>query len=718
MRKFIFILMILILSCNDAILEYEWDCGCDWEHEYEPAVAPDSPFSWRNDIPSLRASASTHKQMSALDMERIFREDMEDDARGAPPRFGYPHRVHYNLENAGEWITLPDGSRLWRLTISSPDALAIGLLYDQFWLPDGAKLWVYSTDRSHSTHAITSIYNIGTRDDIQGFASGLVYGDHITLEYFLPSYASETGIISVAYVVHGYRHIRLPVGIATRDARGFGMSLPCHINVNCPDGRNVRNERHAVVRIMMGYRSCTGFLVNTTANDRRLLLITADHCVVCASDAKYNHSPILPFWRFYWHFESPGCENRPPPVGLTTVGARLIANNRHLDFALLDLSVSGSQLRNHPHIAPYFLGWDRSGNLPRPGEEWVGIHHPAGDIKKISTSSRIANISGPVTWERPLQGGGVRIERFPADALWGVTWDQGRGLLQGGSSGSPLINSSRRITGIAFSVIRGHDNCTVRNPEARYSRFDVAWYGGINNGRRVRNDTIQRRLGYWLAPGREANAPLTINGLNSPVISATISGPNAVCSGTQPAEFTIQGLPANATVSWWTGNFLAIEGANNQRTVRVRPANPPTSIDSRVVAEVNVDGWLSRVDRELVVNRPTIHSFTSSSTSLHPGSTSLFTANHNGTSLTWSVIPNTGVHIWGSNNTRQITFNNPGHYTVSVTSANACGSDTRHLNVHVMGNQFICQCWRIPCICDIWQPPVLLGEEEEEVENE
>ena len=200
----------------------------------------------------------------------------------------------------------------------------------------------------------------------------------------------------------------------------------------------------------------------------------------------------------------------------------------------------------------------------------------------------------------------------------------------------------------------------------------------------------------------------------------TISGPGSVCQGaTQPATFTLHNLPANATVSWWTGNFLAIDGANNERTVRVRPANPPTSIDSRVVAEVRLNGWhVMSVRHELIVNRPTIHSFVSSATMLHPGGTSLFTANHNGTSLTWNVTPNFGVQIWGSGNTRQITFTHPGSYTVSVTSTNACGSYTRSVHVNVIGNPVICQCWRIPCICDIWQPPVLLGEGEEEVENE
>ena len=82
MRKFTFILVasvILMLSCNDAMYEYELRWECDCEHEYVPIITQDSPFSWRNDIPALRSSERTHRQMSPLDMEEVRREDMENE---------------------------------------------------------------------------------------------------------------------------------------------------------------------------------------------------------------------------------------------------------------------------------------------------------------------------------------------------------------------------------------------------------------------------------------------------------------------------------------------------------------------------------------------------------------------------------------------------------------------------------------------------------------
>ena len=168
---------------------------------YGQISTQEEPVSFRTNVSALRSSERTNKMLPSLDMNKIEREDIEDESNGRPPRFGFPHEVNYNLNNSGEWTDLPDGSRIWRLTISCPDALSVNLLYDQFWIPDGAKLFVYSNDRRHSIGAFTSKNNNGDRGDLQGFATGLVYGDQITLEYYLPQEIKEIGIISIAYVV-------------------------------------------------------------------------------------------------------------------------------------------------------------------------------------------------------------------------------------------------------------------------------------------------------------------------------------------------------------------------------------------------------------------------------------------------------------------------------------------------------------------------------------
>jgi hypothetical protein len=60
---------------------------------------------------------AANKIMPTLNMTAIHQEDASDEANGLPPRFGYPHPVNYNLNNSGEWISLPNGDKIWRLNI-------------------------------------------------------------------------------------------------------------------------------------------------------------------------------------------------------------------------------------------------------------------------------------------------------------------------------------------------------------------------------------------------------------------------------------------------------------------------------------------------------------------------------------------------------------------------------------------------------------------------
>ena len=72
------------------------------------------------------------KVLPSLDMAKIEKEDSEDEKGGIPPRFGYSHKVDFNLENSGEWTTLATGDKIWRLDIYCPNALSINLLYNYF----------------------------------------------------------------------------------------------------------------------------------------------------------------------------------------------------------------------------------------------------------------------------------------------------------------------------------------------------------------------------------------------------------------------------------------------------------------------------------------------------------------------------------------------------------------------------------------------------------
>ena len=143
--------------------------------------------------------------------------------------------------------------------------------------------------------------------------------------------------------------------------------------------------------------------------------------------------------------------------------------------------------------ATYYNGWDRT-NVP--SSSGVCIHHPSGDIKKISTYS-----TGLVTdtWA------------YVPNTHWRVKWTtttNGHGVTEGGSSGSPIFNSDGKIIGTltggsSACVSGGAGPYTGPNEPDFYGKFSYSWDKNGNNA--------SQRLKNWLDPDNTATTIL--NGL-------------------------------------------------------------------------------------------------------------------------------------------------------------------------------------------------------------
>ena len=148
-----------------------------------------SPYSFSSAVTDSIAS----RTMPALDVDALLSEDALDaqQATPVPLRFGYPFEVSLGLNSAGTWSRLPNGDRLWRLRIAAPGAYSINLLYDDFWLPAGGRLFIYNNDRSMVLGAFTSANN----KEHGKFSTGLVSGDFRMLEYYWPTYVEMRGVL-------------------------------------------------------------------------------------------------------------------------------------------------------------------------------------------------------------------------------------------------------------------------------------------------------------------------------------------------------------------------------------------------------------------------------------------------------------------------------------------------------------------------------------------
>ena len=388
---------------------------------YGQTSTREEPVSLTREIPALKINEQTQKIMPFLDMQKIEQEDAEDNLNGIPPRFGYPHETNFTLENSGEWIELPDGNKIWRLQIYCPNATSINLLYDRFWLPEGAKFFIYSNDYREYLGAFTSKNNRGERNDMRGFSTGFIRGENITLEYYVPKEADDMGIISVSEIVHGYR-------VLCTTEWGFNCSNEFHLNAICDP--SFYNEKDAVVLIVAdGNRYCTGSLLNTTANNthNKYFILTSEEYV------SFNNQ-LITNWGFYWHYESPQCKygssNQPPeqPPLIYTHGASVVASKKTGNYALLELDGDPGLEWD---VTPYYLGWNRSERIPT-GKNTI-IHHPMGDIKKIvsSTTPVVNSFLHYGAWETEAGFYDFQSPRVPELC----------------SGGAPVFNSDRKVIG-------------------------------------------------------------------------------------------------------------------------------------------------------------------------------------------------------------------------------------------------------------------------------
>ena len=191
--------------------------------------------------------------------------------------------------------------------------------------------------------------------------------------------------------MYAYRSVKTKL-----QARNFGDSEDCHVNPNCsPEGDDWQDVKTSVCRISIriGFNAywCSGSLINNTAEDCKPYVLTADHCAFDDDNNVYATNNDMNQWVFYFNYEADECENPTlEPSSNTMVGCSFVANssdngsiNSTSDFHLIELNNSLPF-----DYGLYVAGWNRNNSASTQG---VGIHHPAGDIKKLSTYNQSAS---------------------------------------------------------------------------------------------------------------------------------------------------------------------------------------------------------------------------------------------------------------------------------------------------------------------------------------
>lgn len=414
---------------------------------------------------SLASKSIKFENLPAFDLESMLAGDAINDQSKGPFRFGYNHLVNYNLENSGIWTTLANGDRIWQLGLKSTGAQSLNLAFDDFYMPEGAKLFVYTADKKFIIGGFTKQNN----DKSNRFATDLIPGDALIIEYYEPAEVANQGRLNLFRVTHGYR------GIKEYSAKSFGGGGSCQVNVNCALGANWQNEKHGVVCLVVnGSEFCTGSLINDVPQDSKPYVLTANHC---------SSSNDFATWVFRFNWEAPGCPNpgSAPSTAQSLNTSTLRARSPGSDFCLVEITGGLSGGTVPAAYNPYYNGWS---NINTPALSVVGIHHPSGDIKKISEALN-PTITGTYS---------------NADCWKIGQWTTA--CTEPGSSGSPLFDQNKRIVGQLYGGPSSCGGATI-DMNDYYGKFATSWIGG---------GTSSTQLQIWLDPNN--TSATTLNGFD------------------------------------------------------------------------------------------------------------------------------------------------------------------------------------------------------------
>lgn len=400
--------------------------------------------------------------MASVDQQALL---AEDNAKPTGPESARPLRLAVGLDasinttNSGRWDRLADGWNLWRVEIHAPGAENLNLRLDDLNLPNGSKMWLHDPSGSQ----VHGPYSQADRDRRGGLSTPIVTGDRVVVEVITPPGHTDDVEALISRVHHGYRNFGNENAPAKQGS--------CNIDVICPEGDDWREQIRSVAlyTIQSGGNtySCTGTLMNNTAEDDRPLFLTADHCLVRDDN---DHTMVV-----YWNYESPNCGDLSGgSLSQNQTGSNFLATwdwNTGSDFTIVTLTETPD-----PAFNVFYAGWDATGTIPQAA---VGIHHPSGDEKAIS------------------------FEDDPLGTIWNTHWkvnDWDLGTTEQGSSGSCLFDPSN---GLCVGTLSGGYAACGNDDEDWYGKVSESWTGGGTASSRLSDYLDPLALGAMTLEGKD-----------------------------------------------------------------------------------------------------------------------------------------------------------------------------------------------------------------------
>ncbi len=316
-----------------------------------------------------------------------------------------------------------DGGFVWATTLRSEGAVGLRVHFGGLDLPADADLYVMNS----AGQAFGPYLRQGP-DGTGDFWSNTVAGDSaiVVLKHHGPDGAADLERASFRLSDLGHVGPGFP-GLPTPTTEAFcSFNESCILNASCGTTNAAANPAKSAVALMQWVAgafiyTCTGGLIADSDTGTSIpYFLTANHCLSSNNTA----ANLETYFQFSIACGSTSCPGQTNPGGIQRLGATVKATGSAGDFTLL-------QLNQAPPGGSVFLGWTNTPIANTNNATLYRISHPSWAPQ--SYSAHHVDTSAPTCtgWPR-----GQRI--YSRDDV---------GATEGGSSGSPVVNSSSQIVG-------------------------------------------------------------------------------------------------------------------------------------------------------------------------------------------------------------------------------------------------------------------------------
>jgi len=340
--------------------------------------------------------------------------------------------------NGAQFLTTQGSDVIWSSRIRVAGAFAFRLHLEDVKLPRSARIWIYNAAGNY-----LGPFDNKRIDDDDGLWLPPLEGSVMFLEIRVSADDLARGA-SVGFTLRQISELVPFSSNSDGSTPSPNTWTDCDIDVSCENGApfNIDDYARSVARLLFtsdagGQFLCSGALVNDQVPETFApWLLTANHCFDSNTEANSLVS--------YFDYRTDSCGGTIPSLGSVPQvnGATMMASNPSSDFSFIHL--------NELPPGRFLLGWTTGS--PNAGQTMYSISHPAGQVANYNTTS--FNATGGI-----VCGGFDRPDFHYSSGVSGST--------AGGSSGSPVYNSTGQIFGQLYGT------CSFPDADAcSYSTFN------------------------------------------------------------------------------------------------------------------------------------------------------------------------------------------------------------------------------------------------------